>query len=174
MLHVRRSESGGGAHHPNRERAHRPIKLIGGNSGEIDLARSAAIALSSISMSRLAMAAAWSSTPPTTSFCGRSIVGGSEARLTPRCREYDQRSVIVIAHHLFPDLGVSTGVADVGPVQHQVRSLHPFVVARDAVPIEKTTVTRYGCHSTGRRRQRGTLHLLPTCLQCRRFRLHAK
>ena len=38
--------------------------------------------------------------------------------------------------------GFSIGVGDVDPVQPQVRGLEPFVVARDAVPIEQTTVTR--------------------------------
>ena len=49
-----------------------------------------------------------------------------------------------LAHHLFPDFGVSTGVVDVDPVQPQVRSLESFVVARDAVPIDQTTGARRG------------------------------
>ena len=55
-----------------------------------------------------------------------------------------------LAHHLFPDFGVSTGVGDVEPVQPQVRSLEPFVVARDAVPIEQTTGARRGRDRSGR------------------------
>ena len=64
-----------------------------------------------------------------------------------------------LAHHLFPDFGFSTGVGDVDPVQPQVRRLEPFVVARDAVPIEQTTGARRGRYRTGGRAGRG----LATC-----------
>ena len=68
--------------------------------------------------------------------------------------------------------GSSTGVGDVDLVQPQVRSLEPFVVARDAVPIEETTVTRRrrdGAGSEGERSAWAANGLL-----CRRFHLQAE
>ena len=83
------------------------------------------------------------------------IRSGGGRRIERCFQPYQQRAPVVLgklwhvgrrhgarvhlAHDLFPDFGCSTGVGDVDPVQPQVRSLEPFVVARDAVPIEQTT-----------------------------------
>ncbi len=75
------------------------------------------------------------------------------------------RAGVHLAHHLFPDFRIGAGVGDVGPVQHQTRGLHPFVVARDAVLVEKLAMVRWGLG--GRRGPRAGL-------LCRRLRLKAK